>query len=199
MLNYKNILHWFVILLLALAIVNSFVKNNANLFNTIAESDAESLSKEFDTDTNLPVSNAVTFGDVTITMPEGEDYADKDLVLAVIKVESNNNPTARSKKNAYGLMQLRDITAKHMKVDRLNPQENVNGGSRFLQRQIKKFKNVKLGLAAYNYGPRALRRAMKKAKAKTWEDLLKADEAQKINLPEETKNYVSLVIKELNK
>ena len=199
MLNYKNILHWFVILLLALAIVNSFVKNNANLFNTIAESAAESLSKEFDTDTNLPVSNAVTFGDVTITMPEGEDYADKDLVLAVIKVESNNNPTARSKKNAYGLMQLRDITAKHMKVDRLNPQENVNGGSRFLQRQIKRFKDVKLGLAAYNYGPLALRRAMKKAKAETWEDLLKADEAQKINLPEETKNYVSLVIKELNK
>jgi soluble lytic murein transglycosylase-like protein len=199
MLNYKNILHWFVILLLALAIVNSFVKNNANLFNTTAESDAKSLSKEFDTDANLPVSNAVTFGDVTITIPEGESYADRNLVLAVIKVESGNNPTALSKKNAYGLMQLKSITAKHMKVNRLNPQENVNGGSKFLQIQINRFKDVKLGLAAYNYGPNALRRAMKKAKAKTWEDLLKADEAQKINLPEETKNYVSLVTKELNK
>lgn len=189
MKEYKGILHLVLMSVLAIVIVNSVLKNNFKLFiNNNEVSNAESLNN----DDRSPTT--VTFKDVTVTIPEGEEFADPKLVLAVIHTESGNNPTALSKKNAYGLMQLREVTAKHMGVDRTDPQQNVIGGSKFLKRQINRFNDIRLGLAAYNYGPAALQKAIKKTKAKTWEDLLNADTKKEINLPKETKNYVNSVI-----
>lgn len=76
------------------------------------------------------------------------------LIKAVIRAESGFNAHAVSKKGAKGLMQLMPETAKRMKVtDAFNPQENIEGGVRYLKHLFSLFENdLKLSLAAYNAG-----------------------------------------------
>ena len=80
------------------------------------------------------------------------------LVKAVIKVESNWDNTAVSKKGAIGLMQLMPSTVKAMNVkDPFNPAENIEGGTRYLRHLLDKFKgDLNLTLAAYNAGPETI-------------------------------------------
>ena len=82
------------------------------------------------------------------------------LVRAVIKVESDYNPSAVSSKGALGMMQLIPTTAKLLKVsDPLDPEQNIRGGSLYLRMMLDQFKgNLDLALAAYNAGPTAVRR-----------------------------------------
>jgi soluble lytic murein transglycosylase-like protein len=74
---------------------------------------------------------------------------------AVVKVESNFNPKARSHADAKGLMQLIDATAADMDVeDPFDPRENIFGGARYLRILANKFDgNMALTAAAYNAGP----------------------------------------------
>lgn len=82
------------------------------------------------------------------------------LVQAVIKVESNFNPTVVSKKGACGLMQLIPETAREMLVnDPMDIEENVRGGCRYLRHMLNRFdEDLDLALAAYNAGPGAVTR-----------------------------------------
>ncbi len=80
-------------------------------------------------------------------------------VRAVIKAESNYNPTAISPKGALGLMQLMPLTARRYGVGNVfDPAENVTAGVRHLRHLLDLYDNPGLSLAAYNAGEGAVER-----------------------------------------
>ena len=101
-----------------------------------------------------------------------EQKFDVELVLAIIKKESNFNPKAKSKAGAMGLMQLLPDTAKWLGLKDTsklyNPDVNIKYGIKYLRwlfnyfqnsipeellkEDIKKSKILKV-IAAYNAGP----------------------------------------------
>ena len=72
---------------------------------------------------------------------------------ALIEKESQYNPKARSKKGAVGLTQLMPATAKILRVDPWNPEQNIHGGARFLADMLERFGDMEKALIAYNAGP----------------------------------------------
>jgi len=80
---------------------------------------------------------------------------DANLLKAMIVEESGGKRHARSPKNAKGLMQLIDSTAKAVGVKNVwDPQQNIQGGARYLKQQLERFDgDVSLALASYNAGP----------------------------------------------
>lgn len=86
---------------------------------------------------------------------------DPRLVAAVMKVESNYDRWARSKKGALGLMQLIPATGQRFGVrDFFDPAQNIEGGVRYLKFLSEKFgtHNLDLTLAAYNAGENVVER-----------------------------------------
>lgn len=85
---------------------------------------------------------------------------DPALLHAVIQAESGYNPGAVSNKGAAGLMQLMPATATRFGVrDRFDPQDNIEGGARYLSELLEMFpSNVKLAVAAYNSGENTVKR-----------------------------------------
>lgn len=82
----------------------------------------------------------------------------EDLFLRLVQQESGWNPTAESHKGALGLAQLMPATAKLLGVDPTIPQENLEGGARYLAAQYQEFGSWRLALAAYNAGPEAVKK-----------------------------------------
>ena len=83
-----------------------------------------------------------------------ETGLDPAFIQAVIRVESNFNPRALSKKGAQGLMQLLPALARQYGVkDAFDPAANVLAGSRYLKKLQDRFGSLEKTLAAYNAGP----------------------------------------------
>lgn len=78
------------------------------------------------------------------------------LFLNLVQRESAWNPTVVSHKGAIGLAQLMPGTARQLGVDPHDPNQNLDGGARYLAAQYRAFKDWRLALAAYNAGPGAV-------------------------------------------
>ncbi|MDO4744437.1 MAG: lytic transglycosylase domain-containing protein [Clostridia bacterium] len=127
-----------------------------------------------------------------------EEYSlDKNLVYAVIKVESNFNKDAVSVAGAKGLMQLMDKTAEDcnskagfgylIPSDLFVPERNIRIGCYYISKLIKDYGNAELAVTAYNGGTGNVQKWL--------EDPALADgEGGLSNIPyEETKTYVKKV------
>lgn len=128
---------------------------------------------------------------------------DENLVYAVIKAESNFNPYAKSNKNAIGLMQLIESTAKditrridievsneelHSKLQEID--FNINLGTKYLSILIEKYKNMEIAITAYNAGIGTVDNWIEKG-------IIKADGSDVENIPyKETNNYVRKILRD---
>jgi soluble lytic murein transglycosylase-like protein len=82
---------------------------------------------------------------------------DPILVQALIQVESNYQPRAKSSKGAMGLMQLMPSVAREYKVrNAYDPKSNIEAGIQKLKSLLEKWGDTALALAAYNAGEGAV-------------------------------------------
>lgn len=90
-----------------------------------------------------------------------QHHLDPRFVDAVIRVESDWNPSAISPKGAEGIMQLTPATSRRFGVrNAMNPTENARAGITYLGDLVKRFGgNLREALAAYYAGQGAVERA----------------------------------------
>ncbi len=95
------------------------------------------------------------YGEIIAAMSEAHGV-DPMLVRALIQVESNYKPRARSNKGAMGLMQLMPATVRVYNVrNPFDPRANIEAGVKHLRSLIDRF-GIELALAAYNAGEGAV-------------------------------------------
>ena len=105
-------------------------------------------------------------------------------------VESALNPRAVSRVGAGGLWQFMPYTGKDFKLfideytdDRMDPQKATDAACRYLKELYGTFGDWEMALAAYNCGPGAVRRAMRRSGGSTFWTCYDY-------LPKETRSYV---------
>lgn len=77
-----------------------------------------------------------------------------EMIRAIIRRESNGNPTAVSSAGAGGLMQLIPSTAQGLGVtDLFDPAQNIDAGTRYYRQMLDRYGTPEMALSAYNAGP----------------------------------------------
>ena len=110
-----------------------------------------------DASADPPLLEGTPFGEVIAAVSQAHGV-DPLLVRALIQVESNYRPRARSQKGAMGLMQLMPATAREYRVrNPYDPKANIAAGVKHLKGLIDRW-GVEMALAAYNAGEGAVKR-----------------------------------------
>ncbi|HEU5300438.1 MAG TPA: peptidoglycan DD-metalloendopeptidase family protein [bacterium] len=81
------------------------------------------------------------------------------LARNLVRVESGFRQDAVSPSGARGVMQLLPATARALGVDIDDPEQNIEGGMRYLRMQYDRFGRWDLAVAAYHAGPAAVAKA----------------------------------------
>ena len=99
------------------------------------------------------------YGEIIASMSQAHGV-DPMLVRALIQVESNYRPRAKSNKGAMGLMQLMPSTARQYKVrNPYDPTANIAAGVKHLKGLIDRMDGaIDMALAAYNAGEGAVKK-----------------------------------------
>lgn len=175
-------------------IINNIYSNISN--NLVIRNEVVGSQTNKDNSVGLSgISNNVEITNSNLTQKEQIEDAvnkaskkygvDANLIKAVIKTESNFNPTVVSKAGAKGLMQIMPSNFKNLGIT--NPfdiYQNVDGGTKLLKQYIDKYNgDIQMALMAYNGGPTR----MKNRGVTSIEHIYK--------MPKETQNYVKKVMK----
>ena len=109
---------------------------------------------------------------------------DSNLILGIIKQESDFDSNSTSSSGAAGLMQIMPQNFEHLGItDKYDIDQNINGGTKLFKEYLNKFDgNTEMALMAYNGGPST----MQKRGVSSASDIYK--------MPEETQNYVPNVM-----
>lgn len=124
---------------------------------------------------------------------------DENLIYALIKAESNFEAHAVSNKNAQGLMQLMPATAQEVAEKNdidlnedniLEPEININIGTKYISTLLEKYECVEIALAAYNAGIGNVDKWIENG-------VIKADGLDIENIPfKETNTYVRKIMRD---
>lgn len=109
---------------------------------------------------------------------------DSNLILAIIKQESDFDANSTSGAGAAGLMQIMPANFSHLGIiDQYDVNQNINGGTKLLKEYLNQYNgNTEMALMAYNGGPGTMQRRGVSSAG----DLYK--------MPQETQNYVPKVM-----
>lgn len=119
-----------------------------------------------------PAPSKINLHQLIVTVAQHHHISSAELATIVF-IESSGNPCAVSAKGAKGLGQIMDATASMLGInDPFQAQQNLNGTAKYYAQQLTVAKGNKIrAVAAYNHGPRAIKKSYRK-----W--------------PTETKHYV---------
>lgn len=138
-----------------------------------------------------------------VSVYEEKYNVEANLIFAVIKAESNFNERAISNRNAIGLMQIMEETAKdvakkndiEINFDNLQEElcdvyKNIEIGTCYLSTLIQKYQNKEVALAAYNAGTGTVDGWIEKG-------IIQKDGTDIENIPyKETNNYVRKILRD---
>ncbi len=138
-----------------------------------------------------------------VAIYEEKYKVEENLIFAVIKAESNFDKDAVSNRNAIGLMQLMEETAKdvakkngieidsnNMKEELCDVYRNIEIGTCYLATLLQRYQNKEIALAAYNAGIGTVDGWMEKG-------IIQKDGSDIENIPyKETNNYVRKILRD---
>lgn len=149
----------------------------------------------------LKIIYPITYKEIVVVYAK-EYNVEENLVFAVIKAESNFDENAVSHREAIGLMQIMEETAKDVaqkynieidynnaKQEISNVQNNINIGTKYLSVLLERYQNKEVALAAYNAGIGNVDNWIEKG-------IIKSDGSDIENVPyKETNNYVRKILR----
>jgi membrane-bound lytic murein transglycosylase D len=178
------------------AYANNALSKEANFYAMIAKSQV--MKSDTLLMANQAASNYVSVDRVANATPMLKFYADElnqagvplDFVILPL-IESGNNPQAKSPVKALGLWQFMPLTGKEWGLnhfggvdERVDVQKSTRAAAMFIKSLHKEFGDWNLVLAAYNWGPASVRKALKKGLRSP------SGQIELSKLPLETRNYL---------